>query len=219
MPARSLDQIVSLSKRRGFVFPGSAAYGGLGSFWDYGPLGAELMRNVKDAWWKAMTWDRDDIEGVDCAILMNRKVWQHSGHEATFSDPLVDNKTTKKRYRADHLLEAQPDAVLEKLFLLYHKSQIETGKYTKEQALEWYPTREAKLALIRQAFCAAKDRFGIYNDLKVIDPATGAPGDWTAPRSFNLMFQTHVGPVEAAPGTEEELASRVYLRPETAQGI
>ncbi len=115
MPARSLDQIVSLSKRRGFVFPGSAAYGGLGSFWDYGPLGAELMRNVKDAWWKAMTWERDDIEGVDCAILMNRKVWQHSGHEATFSDPLVDNKKTGKRYRLDHLLNGQPQPLLGRL--------------------------------------------------------------------------------------------------------
>ena len=157
MPARSLDQIVSLSKRRGFVFPGSAAYGGLGSFWDYGPLGAELMRNVKDAWWRAMTHERDDVEGVDCAILMNRKVWQHSGHEATFSDPMVDCKKCRARHRADHLTSNT---------------------------------------------C----------------PKCGS-AELTEPRNFNLMFKSHVGPVEAAPGTEEELSSRVYLRPETAQGI
>lgn len=257
MPARSLDQIVSLSKRRGFVFPGSAAYGGLGSFWDYGPLGAELMRNVKDAWWKAMTWDRDDIEGVDCAILMNRKVWQHSGHEATFSDPLVDNKTTKKRYRLDHLLGHMTGVELFGLFrqiaqklsretrLIYSLNSIAAGLFDRREyspvelrdeqtrahllnqcadALMNPTFQERAFSSFANWFCDALIELGddggkLLADVGVWDPVDRQVGIWTASRRFNLMFQTHVGPVEAAPGTEEELASRVYLRPETAQGI
>jgi len=96
MPADTLEQVVSLCKRRGFIFPGSAIYGGLANSWDYGPLGVELLNNVKRAWWDAMVYQRDDIEGIDAAIIMNRKVWKYSGHEATFNDPLVDNKLTKK---------------------------------------------------------------------------------------------------------------------------
>src|SRR5689334_1808679 len=103
MPATSLEQIVSLAKRRGFVFPSSAVYGGLGSTWDYGPLGVELKNNVKRAWWRSVVYDRDDMEGLDAAIIMNRLVWKYSGHEATFSDPLVDCKKCKKRFRADHV--------------------------------------------------------------------------------------------------------------------
>ncbi len=157
MPARSIDQIRRLGKERGFVFAGSSPYGGLGSFWDYGPLGVEMLNYVKRSWWTNVVYSRDDVEGLDAAILMNRKVWQHSGHEATFTDPLVDCKKCRARFRADHVAGAN---------------------------------------------C----------------PKCGA-NDWTAPRNFNLMFTSHVGPVQADPGTEEELASRVYLRPETAQGI
>ncbi len=262
MPARSLDQIVSLSKHRGFVFPGSAAYGGLGSFWDYGPLGSELMRNVKDAWWKAMTWDRDDIEGVDCAILMNRKVWQHSGHEATFSDPLVDNKKTNKRYRLDHLLKAQKQEKLEALYDIlrgaptFMTPSLQEGLkpdpeilakslvYHYQAVARHYAATPEQVRTENQAILM--DVFGLSSEeakkgspgagrpdprmfdadernpldaADVMDPSTNEKGEWTSPRNFNLMFQTHVGPVEAAPGTEEELASRVYLRPETAQGI
>ncbi len=325
MPARSLDQIVSLSKRRGFVFPGSAAYGGLGSFWDYGPLGAELMRNVKDAWWKAMTWERDDIEGVDCAILMNRKVWQHSGHEATFSDPLVDNKKTKKRYRLDHLLAAQSPQLLKELQAMLQRllnaatlresaqasigwpdtvdlnwimtGLVEYGHFLEPTAvlsmgyrhpeghefnmMHFKPTGKdglrVEFAVARSGYDQTKTPLGEYDIVDVVraqspewrekwyrhfseyppliagrpsskpedlalciatayrnrwhaagllmthfcvtEPGTNEAGDWSQPRRFNLMFQSHVGPVEAAPGTEEELASRVYLRPETAQGI
>src|SRR5437879_5101907 len=103
MPATSLESIVSLSKRRGFVFPSSAIYGGLGSTWDYGPLGVELKNNVKRAWWRSVVHERDDMEGLDAAILMNRLVWKYSGHEATFSDPLVDCRKCKKRFRAEQL--------------------------------------------------------------------------------------------------------------------
>jgi glycyl-tRNA synthetase len=156
MPAKSLEQVRNLCMRRGFVFPGSAAYGGVASFWDYGPLGAEILNNVKRAWWQDAVYSRDDMEGLDAAILMSRKVWQHSGHEATFSDPMVDCKECRSRFRADHIAGVCPK-------------------------------------------CGSKQ--------------------FTEPRRFNLMFQSHVGPVEADKGTEEELASRVYLRPETAQGI
>ncbi|MDZ4694208.1 MAG: glycine--tRNA ligase [Deltaproteobacteria bacterium] len=106
MPAASLEQIVSLAKRRGFVFPSSSVYGGLGSTWDYGPLGVELKNNVKRAWWKSVVHDRDDMEGLDASILMNRLVWRYSGHEATFSDPMTDCRKCRARPRADHLFEA-----------------------------------------------------------------------------------------------------------------
>ncbi|MBX7222727.1 MAG: glycine--tRNA ligase [Blastocatellia bacterium] len=101
MSTVDMAKIVSLSKRRGFVFPSSEVYGGLGSTWDYGPLGVELKNNVKRAWWRANVYDRDDMEGLDGAILMNRLVWKYSGHEATFSDPLVDCRECKGRFRAD----------------------------------------------------------------------------------------------------------------------
>ena len=103
----TMDKLVSLCKRRGFVFQSSEIYGGLGSVWDYGPLGAELKKNVKDSWWKAMVRDRDDIEGLDAAILMHARVWEASGHVAGFTDPLVDCKTCKSRFRADQLQSAQ----------------------------------------------------------------------------------------------------------------
>lgn len=101
-----MDQIVSLCKRRGFVFQSSEIYGGLGSCWDYGPYGIELKRNLKDFWWKAMTQERDDVEGVDAAILMHPQVWHTSGHVSNFTDPLVDCKTCKARFRADDLENA-----------------------------------------------------------------------------------------------------------------
>jgi glycyl-tRNA synthetase len=107
MPAASLELIVSLAKRRGFVFPSSSVYGGLASTWDYGPLGVELKNNVKRAWWKNVVHERDDMEGLDAAILMNRLVWKYSGHEATFSDPMTDCRACKSRPRADHVFKAQ----------------------------------------------------------------------------------------------------------------
>jgi glycyl-tRNA synthetase len=108
MAATSLmDKLVSLCKRRGFVFQSSEVYGGLGSVWDYGPLGAELKRNVKDRWWRAMVQVRDDIEGLDAAILMHPRVWEASGHVAGFTDPLVDCRTCKARFRADKVADAR----------------------------------------------------------------------------------------------------------------
>ena len=98
-----MARIVNLCKRRGLVFPSSDIYGGLSSCWDYGPIGVELKRNVKEAWWRDMVWARGDILGLDCSILMHPKVWEASGHIDGFTDPLVDCRKCKKRYREDHL--------------------------------------------------------------------------------------------------------------------
>src|SRR5580698_8626734 len=98
-----MEKIVSLCKRRGFIFQSSEIYGGINGFWDYGPLGAELKRNVKEAWWRAMTRERDDVVGLDASIIMHPKIWEASGHTSTFSDPMVDCLLTKKRFRADQI--------------------------------------------------------------------------------------------------------------------
>jgi glycyl-tRNA synthetase len=148
----SIDTIVNLCKRRGIVFPSSEIYGGLRSAWDWGPLGIELKRNVKNEWWKAMVHSRDDVVGLESSILMSPKVWEASGHVATFTDPLVECTNCHKRFRADHI------------------------------------------------------------DLDKACPNCGQGDTWTEARQFNLMFKTHMGPVE-------DSANVVYLRPETAQGM
>ena len=102
-PELQFDTLVSLCKRRGFVFPSSEIYGGIGGFWDYGPLGVEMKNNIKRAWWQAMVQERDDVVGIDASIIMNPRVWEASGHVATFTDPMVDCKNCKHRFRADHL--------------------------------------------------------------------------------------------------------------------
>ena len=111
MSAPNIETIVSLAKRRGFVYPSSEIYGGLGSAWDYGPLGAELCNNVRAAWWRWMVYERDDIEGLDSSIILNRLVWKYSGHEDTFNDPLIDCRECKSRFRADKLAETVGEPV------------------------------------------------------------------------------------------------------------
>jgi glycyl-tRNA synthetase len=152
-----MDKLVSLCKRRGYIFPSSGIYGGLSSCYDYGPLGSELKRNLKTFWWEEMTARRDDIEGLDASILMHPQVWHTSGHVSEFSDPMVDCRTCKARFRADQLDQARcPQKP--------SKSPVENG-------------------------C-----------------------DLTEVKQFNLMFKTHMGPVEND-------AAVTYMRPETAQGI
>jgi glycyl-tRNA synthetase len=130
MAATSMEKIVSLSKRRGFIFANSEIYGGIGSTWDYGPLGIELKNNVMRAWWRSVVYDREDMEGLDAAILMNRLVWKYSGHEATFSDPLVDCRNCGKRSRADHLKDGKcgycgsADMTDPRAFLLMFKTNV-----------------------------------------------------------------------------------------------
>ena len=102
-PELQFETLVSLCKRRGFVFPGSEIYGGIGGFWDYGPLGVEMKNNIKRAWWQAMVQERDDVVGIDAAVIMNPRVWEASGHVATFTDPMIDCRNCKKRFRADHV--------------------------------------------------------------------------------------------------------------------
>jgi len=195
MPAPSLEDLVSLCKRRGFIFPGSDLYGGLQGTYDYGPLGVELKNNLKASWWKSMVFERDDIEGLDASILTHRMVLKYSGHESTFTDPLIDNRKSKKRYRLDHLLKEQKPTVLE----------------TLKSLLQLSPT--ADVGEMCSALLKNSDNSEAHlKTAKVIDPADGAAGDWTAPRPFNMMFKTAVGPVA-------EEGSFAYLRPETAQGI
>lgn len=184
----SLDTILSLSKRKGFVFQSSEIYGGLNGCWDFGPLGVELLRNIKDSWWKAMTY-RDDIVGIDAAILMHPRTWEASGHVQQFSDPMIDNKTSKSRHRADNLIEDFADRMAKK------------GKSEKAAAI---------LQRLAEAQ-SNEDLYALIMDEQIPDPISGTT-DWTEVRNFNLMFETHVGPVADA-------ANRVYLRPETAQGI
>ena len=149
LPYPDMEKILSLSKRRGFVFHSSEIYGGLASTWDYGPLGVELKRHVKEAWWRSVILERDDVVGLDAAILMNPKVWETSGHVENFADPQVECRSCNLRIRADDL----------------------EG-----------------------------------------EKCPNCGGELTDPRSFNLMFRTHMGPLE-------DTANEVYLRPETAQGI
>lgn len=190
-PAPSvMDKVVSLCKRRGFVFPASEIYGGQGSTYDWGPLGVELKKRVKEAWWEAMVYSRQDVVGLDSAIIQSPRVWEASGHVGGFSDPLIDNKTSKQRYRADHLVEAK----IEK----YRKK----GKDQKSADLE------ARLA---KALGDNDELKQLILDEGIKDPVSGTD-DWTDVRQFNLMFQTQVGAVEGS-------ASIAYLRPETAQGI
>jgi len=148
---------VSLCKRRGFIYQSSEIYGGINGFWDYGPLGAELKRNVKELWWRDMVLQRDDVVGLEATIIMSPQIWKASGHVDTFSDPMIDCKTCKGRFRADHTSEIP------------------------------CPQKPNKMV-------------------------SECDGEKTAPRAFNLMFQTYVGPVQDDSAT-------AYLRPETAQAI
>jgi glycyl-tRNA synthetase len=188
--APNIETIVSLSKRRGFVFPSSDIYGGLGSSWDYGPLGVELSNNVKQAWWRWMVHERDDMEGIDSSIILNRLVWKYSGHEETFSDPLVDCRECKSRLRADKLDHSE-------------KGKTE-GFTTSSQKLEGLSANERFLKLIEWAI----------EEEKVQCPNCGSK-KLTKPRYFNLMFRTTIGAI----AEEDDPTALAYLRPETAQGI
>jgi len=194
-----IDILASLSKQRGFIFQSSEIYGGLGSTWDYGPLGVELKRNIKNHWWKSMITTRENVVGMDASILMHSDVWRASGHIDNFHDPLVDNKETKKRYKLDHLLEDQPDDVIDFL----SEKLIDNSFESLDEKFQAIVTHLTNLGPESEA---------VLNNSKMIDPETRKPGSWTSVRQFNLMFKTHIGPVG-------DTKSEVYLRPETAQGI
>ena len=195
-----IDILTSLSKRRGFVFQSSEIYGGLASTWDYGPLGVELKRNIKDLWWKSIVTANENVVGMDAAILMHPKVWQASGHVENFHDPLIDNKETKKRYRVDHLLGEQDEEVIDSLT---SKLKIDKSKFSNQD--EYFQAIVSNLM-------EESDSGKIMIECGVIDSFNKQVGDWTNLRQFNLMFKTHMGPTE-------ESGSEIYMRPETAQGI
>ncbi|GIW74588.1 MAG: glycine--tRNA ligase [Phycisphaerales bacterium] len=213
--AKSMDDLMSLCKRRGFVYPASEIYGGLNGFWDYGPLGAQLKKNLADRWWQDMTLTppmRDGqpvrIVGLDSAIIQNPRVWEASGHVGGFNDPMVDCTQTKFRYRADHLVclgrrgnTSGPICVYvqdDEASLKAARKKLEraTGQTLDEADLETCPF--VSLSAAERAIA--------------IGPDATKPGTLTEPRAFNLMFQTYVG---ATAGEED----KAYLRPETAQGI
>ncbi|GGH38503.1 glycine--tRNA ligase [Dyadobacter endophyticus] len=191
-PATSLQDIVGHAKEYGFVFPSSEIYDGLQAVYDYGQNGVELKNNLKAAWWKAMTQLNDNIVGIDAAIFMHPLTWKASGHVDGFNDPMIDNKDSKKRYRADQLLEGKAEQ--------YEKD----GQPEKAKAL---------LAEMGRLL-SAEDLNGVRELIIAEDIKCQVSGttNWTEVRQFNLMFSTQVGSVA-------EESSMIYLRPETAQGI
>lgn len=191
-PATSLQDIVGHAKEYGFVFPSSEIYDGLQAVYDYGQNGVELKNNLKAAWWKAMTQLHDNIVGIDAAIFMHPLTWKASGHVDGFNDPMIDNKDSKKRYRADQLLE---------------------GKAEQYEA-EGQPEKAKALLAEMGRLLSAEDLAGVRELIisENIKCAVSGTTNWTEVRQFNLMFSTQVGSVA-------EDSSLIYLRPETAQGI
>ena len=205
------EEIVSLAKRRGFVFQSSEIYGGLNGFFDYGPLGVELRKNIKDAWWEDMVRRRDDVVGLDSSIIMNPKVWQASGHVDGFTDPMVDCKESKMRYRADQLFAAEVKVEGESIGWI---SLLESERMQEDadQMAENLKRKAARQGSLSQIVLKPYDELSNSEQELVPSPATGKVGSLTPPREFNMMFETHVGALRDA-------SSKCYLRPETAQGI
>jgi len=211
-----MEKIVSLCKRRGFIFQSSEIYGGINGFWDYGPLGAELKRNVKERWWRSMTQERDDISGLEATIIMHPKIWEASGHTATFSDPMVDCLLTKKRFRA-HQIDPQSGPA----YWYSGAKHADSGKEITEPYAVLLPkgghdesARKVARKFYEQRGLTKVELQGertepVENSTR-FNPENGSLV--TEPRPFNLMFKTYVGPVESADNV-------AYLRPETAQAI
>ncbi len=206
-----IDDIVSLCKRRGFVFQSSEIYGGYNGFFDYGPLGVELRRNIKDAWWDDMVRRRDDMVGIDSGIIMNPKIWKASGHVDGFSDPMVDCKDSKMRYRADQLFAANISVEGESLgwICLLESVSMEDEADKIADQMKRKAAKQGKLDAVQ---LRPFDELSTEEQMLVPSPATGKIGTLTEPRDFNMMFETNVGALKDA-------SSVAYLRPETAQGI
>jgi len=244
-----MDAIMSLCKRRGFVFQTSEIYGGINGFWDYGPLGAQLKKNLRDAWWQDVVmnpaWGRKGPNGrpvemvpVDTCIIQHPKTWEASGHIAGFNDPMCDDKETKQRFRADHLIGAfcrlddglgaaisesgvpaftiVSSTVGEAVSLLTGDKKLRKMMGVGDELEQVGTGEEWKFTYKGKAVIAIFAQVPIdllkQQTAKVPSPFTGKPGSLTEPRQFNLMFHTFVG----ANATEDDKA---YLRPETAQGI
>lgn len=210
----ALDTITSLCKRRGFIFQSSEIYGGMTACYDYGPLGVELKRNVRDAWWRAMVQERDDVEGIECSILMHPDVWRTSGHVANFTDPLVDCKTCRARFRADKLdgYKARYRVTGTLAAAGEGAGDVQLKPFTTE--IELGPEIPTKVLIpgYRVDGCVVEAVEKIEFLGATLNCPTCGNKTLTEPRLFNLLFRTHVGPIEDA-------ASTVFLRPETAQGM
>ena len=189
---QKFQNIISHAKEYGFVFQSSEIYDGLSAVYDYGPWGSELKKNIRESWWNEMTRMHDNIVGIDAAIFMHPTTWKASGHVDNFSDPMIDNKDSKKRYRVDHLIEGVADTLNKE------------GKTTEAE----------QLIASMDALLAANDFAGLKQLIEDNKMKCGVSGtcNWTDVRQFNLMFSTQLGSVA-------EDASEIYLRPETAQGI
>ena len=228
-----MEKIVSLCKRRGFIFQSSEIYGGINGFWDYGPLGAELKRNVKELWWTTMTRLRDDVAGLEATIIMHPQIWKASGHVDTFSDPMSTCRQCKKLVRADQVWEQ----LTENAWAQAVAELCPGGQVDGARLLNWAKGKGQRiapnLALVRnpeltlswlaervQQNPAPLEMKELYQHLAteqfrqtgLVTPCPHCGGELTPPRPFNLMFKTHYGPVES----EDNLC---YLRPETAQAI
>ena len=214
-------KIVSHCKEYGFVFPSSDIYDGLGAVYDYGQNGVELKNNIKQYWWQSMVLLHENIVGIDAAIFMHPTVWKASGHVDAFNDPLIDNRDSKKRYRADVLIEDQIAKYEEKIDKEVAKARKRFGdKFDEEQFRSTNPRvleNQQKRDALHQRYSDAMNAMDLAElkqiilDEEIACPISGTR-NWTDVRQFNLMFKTEVG--STADG-----ASTIYLRPETAQGI
>lgn len=213
--------IISHAKEYGFIFPSSEIYDGLSAVYDYGQNGAELKNNIKEYWWKFMTLLHDNIVGIDAAIFMHPTTWKASGHVDAFNDPMIDNKDSKKRYRADVLVEDAIAKMEEKIQKETEKAAKRFGEaFDKQKFLSTNPrvleyqkkidetNERLKQAMGNSDMAAMKQ---LIIDLEITDPVSGTR-NWTDVRQFNLMFATEIGSLA-------EEANKIYLRPETAQGI
>ncbi|MFN7118326.1 MAG: glycine--tRNA ligase [Saprospiraceae bacterium] len=214
-------KLTAHAKEYGFIFQSSEIYDGLSAVYDYGPYGAALKNNIKEYWWRSMVQMHENIVGIDAAIFMHPKTWKASGHVDAFNDPLIDNKDTKKRYRADQLIEGYLDKVEDKANKEVEKARKRFGdsfdeamfRQTNERVVKYMAEYEEVSKRLATAM-SANDMDGLKNlidELEIGDPEGGSR-NWTEVRQFNLMFSTQLGNIAGEEG-------KLYLRPETAQGI
>ena len=213
--------LVAHCKEYGFIFPSSEIYDGLGAVYDYGQMGVELKNNIKQYWWNAMTRLNENIVGIDSCIFMHPRIWEASGHVGAFNDPLIDNKDSKKRYRADVLIEDYLAKIEEKINKEVEKGRKKFGEsFDEEQFRATNPNvqrEKAKYNSVHERFVKAQNENNLEEyrqiivDCGIVCPISGTC-NWTDVRQFNLMFSTSMG--STADGS-----STIYLRPETAQGI
>src|SRR5947209_496111 len=218
-----MDKLVSLCKRRGYLFQSSEIYGGLNGFWDYGPMGVELKRNVKEAWWHDMVTAHDDLAapagapaayemvGLDCSIIMHPQVWKCSGHYDLFHDFMIDCRESKKRYRDDQVNGRWVEAKERRVFVAVEADGAEALQQAEQKALKFFNLRAKNIDELKWEGPLVP-LTSLKDFAEVLGPDAKEPGTLTPPREFNLMFKTFVGALSGEEGA-------AFLRPETAQGI